>query len=187
MGAVLRFPAAGGSRRAPEIPPFAVDVQDLDAEGAARMLSVVREVMNRARQLVEYLDSHRGVARDAGVETVVIELSAVMEGGKLQDVEDALEEASRGKGKPQITIDGFKKLRRAERLVLEAEENLAHFAPEPRGLILAGRPGMGCSSCGALGQQSWFAQIPPSVLILSLIGAGALIAGMVLILSRDRR
>lgn len=188
MGAVLRFPtlgAGGASRQSTRLPAFAVDVQALDAEGAARLLGVSRDVMARARVLVEYLDGHRSEARKNGVETVVIELSAIMEGGRLQDIEAALEEASRGSGKPEVTLEGFGKLRRAERLVMEAEENMARF----RGpLAMISGPSMGCSSCGtgrSLG--SIIGEIPTSILILSIIGAGAIAAGVFILMTREKK
>jgi hypothetical protein len=188
VGAVLRFPtlAASGARKQTQLPAFAVDVQALDAEGAARLLGVVRDVMARVRVLVEYLDGHRQEARKNGAETIVIELSAIMEGGRLQDIEAALEEASRGSGRPEVTLEGFGKLRRAERLVMEAEEGMARF----RGpMSLVSSPAMGCSSCGMSGRSlgSFFDGIPTSVLILSIIGAGALAAGVFLYLTKESR
>lgn len=188
MGAVLRFPALGapGARRQTQLPAFAVDVQALDSEGAARLLGVVRDVMARARVLVEYLDGHRAEARKNGVETIVIELSAIMEGGRLQDIEAALEEASRGSGKPEVTLEGFGKLRRAERLIMEAEEGMARFRG-PMSMISG--PSMGCSSCGIGGRSlgSFFEGIPTSVLILSIIGAGALAAGVFILMTRGKK
>lgn len=193
MGAVLKFPTLGvsGARTQTRLPAFTVDVQGLDAEGAARLLTVVRDVMARARVLVEYLDGHRQEARKNGVETIVIELSAIMEGGALHDIESALEEAaSKGKGKPEITVEGFGKVRRAERLMLEAEENMARFRG-PLALIQgSSSPGMGCSSCGgrSLGSlASLFEGIPASILILSIIGAGALAAGVFILMTRGEK
>lgn len=189
MGAVLRFPtlAASGARKQTQLPAFAVDVQALDAEGAARLLAVARDVMARARVLVEYLDGHRPEARKNGVETVVIELSAIMEGGRLQDIEAALEEASRGSGKPEVTLEGFGKLRRAERLVMEAEENMARFRGS---LSMIAGSSMGCSSCGLGGGRSLgsiIGEIPTSILILSIIGAGALAAGVFILMTRGAK
>ena len=174
MGAVLRFPTLGvsGARPQTRLPAFTVDAQGLVAEGAARLLAVVRDVMNRARVLVEYLDGHRQEARKSGVETIVIELSA------------------KGSGKPEITLEGFGKLRRAERLMLEAEESMARFRG-PMALIQGpSSVGMGCSSCGgrSLGSLgSLLDGIPTSILILSIIGAGALAAGVFILMTRGEK
>lgn len=182
MGAVLRFPTAPGASR---LPASVVEVHSLDPQGAARLLGIVRQVMGRAQVLIEDLDGNRRQARMAGVETVIVELSAILEGGRLQDIESALEEASRGSGRPEISMDGFSKLRRAERLVQEADENMAHFRG---GMVPYGHAhGMGCSNCGGgLSLGNINVSVPLPTLLIGIVGMGALLAGLYLIMSRRK-
>jgi hypothetical protein len=156
-------------------------------------MDVTKEIIAKSKGLIEYVDHNRDEARMSGVETIGIELSSILEGGRLLDVQDALEDAAETGRRPEVTLDAFSKLRRAELLVSEADLVLARFLESPKTQVAMAGSGLaqhhhqaclhGCPSCGKsmLGAIS---DIPPSILILGIIGAGAIIALVVLALTR---
>lgn len=178
-GIVHDFPAPERvvERRTPR---YFSEVQTLDVEGARRMLGVTKDLILRATSLVDHVDRNRHEARLSGVETIAIELSAILEGGRLQSVEDALEEAVRTESHPAMTIEGFSKLRRAEFLIGEVDHSIERYVQTPvhemgRGFLPQYAPArMGTS----------LSEIPTSLLILGVIGAGAILAVIILALTR---
>lgn len=198
MGAVLRFPSqvrlgqhteiAPTDKKASKLPRFWSEMQSLDAEGASRLLDVTKDIIAKVQALVLYVDHNRQEARSSGVETIAIELSSILEGGKLIGVQDALEDAL-GKGsRPMITLDGFSKLRRAQLLISEADQAAAMFVENPA--ASRGNLGHGShSSCGLCGTSSGvglsaIGNIPVSMLVLGVIGAGAIFAVVIMALTK---
>ena len=191
--ALHTFPLAGRARDLSAAPPerravskvprYWSVVQSLDAQGAQGLLGVARSIVSRSHALVDYVDRERKEARKAGVETIAIELSAILEGGRMGDVEDALEEALSAGRTPEVTLEGFAKLRRAEHFLGEADRTISEWAESP---VLAGGAGSGpaCQACGSgMGRPLLgLAGIPAPLLILGVIGAGAILAVVILAL-----
>jgi hypothetical protein len=161
-------------------PRYFSEVQTLDVEGAQRMLGVTRDLIARATALVDHVDRNRHEARLSGVETIAIELSAILEGGKLESVQDALEEAVRNDVRPAITIEGFSKLRRAEFLVGEVDQSIERYVKTP--IHEMGRGYMPQYAPPRLGTS--LSEIPTSLLILGVIGAGAILAVVIIALTK---
>lgn len=108
----------------PEIPC----VENLDVYQTRETYKLVKSVVDRAKELVEFVDSNRAEAKQAGIESIAIELSGMLEGGRLGQVLDALQlAAARNRGEC-ITEEGLARLRRAEKLLAEANSNIVEFA-----------------------------------------------------------
>lgn len=107
-------------------PPQAFETFD---EGKAKdLLGVARTALDNAQAVFEFADANRQTARMAGIETIAVEIAALLQGERLERVLDALENSA-SKGKPvQLSGDGLGLLRRLERLGAEAGRNLALYA-----------------------------------------------------------
>jgi len=92
-----------------------------------RLLAVARKTWASTEVLIDLVDSNRDAARDAGVETIAIEISS--EKAKVIDVLNALEDAAKRGKSVELSNDGLAVLRRAEKLAAEAMSNLQRFAP----------------------------------------------------------
>lgn len=165
-------------------------MQELDPTAAQSLLGVTKEILYGAHMLLEYVDHNREEAQAAGVETIGIELSAILEGGKIEDIKDALEEAARTGERPQISLDGFAKLRRAERLVSDAEISLGRFTggqmpsgfPQRKAMASPKISAPVCAHCtshnhGSLGASSSF---PASTVVLGILGMGVALTLIIL-------
>jgi hypothetical protein len=153
--------------------PFAraaKDSQSMTLESSRRLLGVTKDIEEAGRLLIEYTDMNRADARLSGIETIAIEIGSILEGGKLRQVRDALEEALEKSETPSISTEAFSKMCRAERLVADAELNLARFT----GARPFGLSGMYARENHSVSGISW-AEIPASILLLSIIGAGAIL------------
>jgi hypothetical protein len=143
MGAVLKFPIQRSAQAPlPQTPPL----EPLDPEKTQRLLGVANDVVQGSRILVNFLDTHRSVARAAGIEALTVELSGIIDGRRIEPITDALDESAR-MGKPaEISAEGFYYLKRAEKLLAEAHEDLARFTGSqvPGGSIMSvSHPGLG--------------------------------------------
>lgn len=102
--------------------------ESFSQEHSTSLLGVCRNILERASNLLSYVDDRRDVARLSGVETIAVELSSIMEGGRMDRLLDALERSTLN-GKPaQISLEGLQTLRRSERLLAEAADSILRFA-----------------------------------------------------------
>jgi hypothetical protein len=185
MGQVLPFPGqkGGGDPAAAKAlalgfrpPP---DLQRFDERTAVDLMRLCRSVMDGEARLVEFVDSDRDLASAAGVETIAIELSAMLEAGAMDRVLDALEHAA-AKGRPvDLTLQGLGKLRRAEGLLSEAASRIRKHtgcAPDlgASGTIVGSRMGVSRPT-----------DAPDLILLIPLIGLGA-IAVLLILFGGDR-
>lgn len=109
----------------------------------------LRSIIQRGNVLFDWLDSERDKARSLGIEAVIVELLALVEGVRLRHIYDALEEAVQSKSGCEITEEGLAALHRAERLIADAERRIpASAAPAQKAMILSGR------SSGSLSETS---------------------------------
>lgn len=122
--AVHRFPLAGRPSSAP-VP--ATVFATFDADRTAELLSAARNSVATADMLLTFVHGNRHIARQAGVETIVIEIFAIMQGESFSGVIDAIEEAGNS-GKPiSLSRGGLDTLRRIESLIAEASMNMRKF------------------------------------------------------------
>ena len=139
MGAVLRFPVQSmgllrqghlGPPPAQAVYPIPPDVAEniapepiLDAIDQAKtrmLLGTAKYVIDGGRALIRFVDQNRQVARETGVETLAVELAAIIDSGRLDTVRDALEESALKGGGSRLSMDGLGYLKRAERVLAEA-------------------------------------------------------------------
>jgi len=127
MGAVLKFPAlAIKARPLPEL-------QKYDADASRSLFLVCQAVIERAKELVEFIDGNRALAKQAGIETIGIELSSILEGGGLERILDGLENAVVKELPSELTLEGLSRLRRTESLLAEANANISKNKTSWRG------------------------------------------------------
>lgn len=136
MGAVLRFPAQKKELIEKEAAPV---IEKLDLQNARTLHETVKHVLEGAQVMIEYVDSNRQSARKMGVESIAVELSSMVDSGKLGSVKDALHEALAGSKPAYITREGFSYLQRAEKLL---SEGIKAFAANGRAMF-SGSPSMG--------------------------------------------
>lgn len=101
--------------------------QDIDFNHSKKLLGVARHAMNAGYALIEFVDFNRDLARQTGVETIAIELSGMIDGGKLESVADTLHDATLAGQGTKLSEEGLGNLRRAERLLSDAAANLKRY------------------------------------------------------------
>jgi hypothetical protein len=121
----------------------------LEAGTCQDLMWTLRSIIQRGNVLFDWLDSERDKARSLGIEAIIVELLALVEGVRLRHIYDALEEAVESKSGCEITEEGLAALHRAERLIADAERRIpASAAPAKKAMILSGR------SSGSLSETS---------------------------------
>lgn len=128
MSAALhRFPKPGEGPKPPELaaPP---GVEMFDAERGTQLLTVARDSLGGADRLLDFVHQNRDLARHAGIETIAIELVAILQGDRFSRVIDALEETAKTGQGVALTPEGLAILRRVEALVAEAFSNIRKFS-----------------------------------------------------------
>lgn len=132
---VLKFPVSGGEERkpAPLRPPPVYET--FDRERTGELLGVARTTLSTTETLLDFVHNNRNIARQAGIETIAIEILAIMHGQSFLGVIDAIEEAGR-EGEPvNLTRGGLSTLRRIEALVAEASMNIRRFSDGDFGVL----------------------------------------------------
>lgn len=128
-GALHKFPSqegAGDKKPTPSLRP-AVVFESFDEAQAKSLLDVAQQRLAGAQTLLQFIDQNRDLARHAGVETIGIELVALMEGDRFSRVIDALEEAVESGETARISTDGLAIIKRIETLLAEASANIRRF------------------------------------------------------------
>jgi hypothetical protein len=170
MGAILKFPlpqkAVHGPVRLPPVSPL----ERLDPEKTRQLHDVSENIVHGARALVNFLDTHRSVARAAGIEALTVEISGIIDSRRLESITDALDESVRLGGSSDISADGFYYLKRTEKLLAEAHEDLTRFT----GSNVANRASFSANPI-ALGQAGPFgATIDYNTVILAALALVAI-------------
>lgn len=156
---------------------FGVDsspiIEAIDYVNSQKLLDTARHVLSGGRALIEFIDLNRDVARDVGIETIAVELSSMVDSGRLEAVKDTLEESLISENPSKVSMEGMTYLRRAERLLSEATRALNGSTSRltlPSYSLGFSRPSMGDS--GSL-----------NVVILGVVALGALTL-LAIVLSR---
>jgi hypothetical protein len=130
-GEVLRFPTMG-NRPSPTPPPApslrsAPSFETFDVAASKRLLELVQEELDKSEQLFELVDNRRADAKVAGIESIAIEICALIEGGRLQAVADTLSESIGENVDAHVTTTGMDRVRRVEKLLSEANMGLTRI------------------------------------------------------------
>jgi hypothetical protein len=96
-------------------------------------MASARNTISSAETLLDLIHSRREVARQSGIETIAIEILAIMQGQAFTGVIDAIEEAVQEEQPVSLTRMGLSTLRRIEALVAEASMNIRKFSDEELG------------------------------------------------------
>lgn len=111
----------------------------IEAGTSKDLMLTLRSVIERGNALFDWLDSERDRARSLGIESIIVELLALVEGVRLRHIYDALEDAVESNTGCEITEEGISALHRAERLVADAEKRIPESArPSRKGMVLSG-------------------------------------------------
>lgn len=168
------------SRILPPIPQEDFEAEDpalimdaIDYLNTKKLLGLSKYVMQGGRALIDFVDYNRTSARQAGVETIAVELSGIIDSGKIQSVYDSLHEAAFSGRDSKLSREGLTYLRRSERLLAEATSNLVRFSGISPGNLGLGR---GNFSLGA----SESAGFPTGLLIIGTIIAVIILLAILL-------
>lgn len=114
-------PVAPAPRPAPVFKKF-------EPDQAKELCLVVREVLRGCEALQAYVAANREVSRESGIESIMIEMTAIMEGPRMERVVDALEDAMLRGTSVSLTTTGLMRVRRLESLLAESSKNLSRFS-----------------------------------------------------------
>jgi hypothetical protein len=142
-----------------DFPPL----EKFHAENIRSLSGICRRVLDGAQTVISYVDENRDLAKARGVEALAAELSGIIEGGRLQELQDHLDYALAQNKGANLTLENMSRLNRAERLLSEGN----------RALTLSGGPIRVAHSPGLSGTSGLAqAQGGPdnTVLIIAIIG-----------------
>jgi len=123
--AILRFPSASERDKALQGKPSTFAT--FDADRTAELLNAAKDSVSTADLLLTFIHSNRSVARQAGIESIVIEIFAIMQGESFSGVIDAIGEAGEKGEALSLSYGGLSTLRRIETLIAEALMNMRKF------------------------------------------------------------
>lgn len=146
-GKGIRFPEP------PKPPPPSPPPEKVELVPVENLHQITQEVIDNARELIEFVDTNRAEAELAGIDTIAIELSGMIEGGGLHRVLDTLKEAVLKKRPVELRDEGPHWVRRAEGLVAEASSRISkHIGNVPAKL---GQPAEEKPAVASSGSLLW--------------------------------
>lgn len=183
---ILKFPSNKPTAEvcAPTTPIF-IQTESFDFESTLELYQLAVSLSKRSEEIIHFTDKNRSDARKAGIETLAIEISSIMEGSRFAQVLDTLEDAVYRHEPVDLTPAGLAKLHRLETIVSEADGVIVSNAME----WSAGRsrpvektfvPVLGQSANRSSDFSTW---IP--FLVIGMIGVVGVVA-VVAFVSRDR-
>lgn len=121
-----KFPGMGAAplpalEKAPILEPF-------DPPRTKDLYLAAHAALSGSESLLDFIDSSRDLARQAGIESIGIEILAILQGSRFSRVIDALQDAVQKNGPVQLTREGLQTFRRVESLLAEAGQNLKKFS-----------------------------------------------------------
>lgn len=132
-GEVLKFPRPEKNNSGQKERELAFNIREpqvlekFELGQGHNLLGVAQKVISGCKALLEFIQTNRDLSRQAGIETIAIQLQSSLENEGFERVLDALEEAA-SEGKPvQLSIEGLGRLRRMETLLAEASSNINRF------------------------------------------------------------
>lgn len=153
-------------------------METFQSERVRTLSEVCRRVLSGCDEILAYIDENRELASHVGVEALSAEMTGILEGRRLQDLQSALDYALAKNETAELTVENLSRLNRTERLLAEAHRRLAAVAgpllPDPEVQSLRG-----------LGQGTAGAPSGPSATMLLVVGAFLGGVLLMLLLSRD--
>lgn len=131
---IFKFPAPENLRPQPKtLPPLrqAPVFETFNPESGLELHTSTKKTCDGAMALVDFVRKNRDLARQAGVETLAIEITAVMAGEKFRQVLDALDDAVFNSLPLHITTEGMAVLRTVESLLAEASSAIKKHSETP--------------------------------------------------------
>lgn len=173
MGALHSFPPARPAAYPAELASPEPQKNAFGVHESRRLLSMAHVVYERAVEIIEWLDGDRERFEEAGVEGMAIELSSILEGNRLEGVLDELRNAARAKRPAEVSDDGLRTLRRAEKLVAEIRKALGIGMVSERRLglgFVGDRRALGAPrEGGSLGESPWLIAAVLGIAAIALI------------------
>jgi len=162
-----------------DFPPL----EKFHAENIRSLSGICRRVLEGAQTVIAYVDENRETAKARGVEALGAELTGIIEGGRLQELQDHLDYALAQNKSANLTLENLSRLNRAERLLSEGNRALSISAGQPihttHGPSMSGSSGIAQAQSGPDNTVLIIA-----VIGLSVIGIAASVLA-VLALTRD--
>src|SRR4029077_17216199 len=130
-GEVLRFPRPEKDNSPEKALAFDVRepavVEKFELEQVQNLLVVAQKVSSGCKALLEFIHVNRDLSKQAGIETIAVEVVAILEGDRFERLLDALEDGVVSSKPVHLSIEGLSKLRRMETLLAEASNNINRF------------------------------------------------------------
>jgi len=125
---ILKFPTS--EKEAPARPTLRaanLALESFDRSEGRRLFKVAQQIQARSEEIIDFIHTNRPLAVQAGIETIGIEMSGILNSGKMERIFDALDDAAEGRQPLQLTQEGLAALRRLEKLLAEASANISSF------------------------------------------------------------
>lgn len=162
------------------LPPEAPPLEKFHAENIRNLSGICRRVLDEAQVVISYVDENRDLAKAQGVEALTAELSGIIEGGRLQALQDHLDYALAQNKGADLTLENLSRLNRAERLLSESNRALTLSVGRPARMQGATLSGGGMAQAGS-GMDT---VLVVAIIGLSVVGIAASVLA-VLALTRD--
>jgi hypothetical protein len=152
-------------------------METFQSERVRTLSGVCQRVLAGCDEVLAFIDENRELASQVGVEALSAEMTGILEGRRLQDLQSALDYSLARNETAELTVENLSRLNRTERLLAEAHRRLAAVAgpllPEPEVQALRG-----------LGQAG--ASTPTGPSSTTLLVVGAFLGGVLLMLLLGR-
>lgn len=121
-----KFPGMGAA----PLPPLekAITFEPFDPLRTKDLYLAAHAALTGSESLLDFIDTSRDLARQAGIESIGIEILAIMQGSRFSRVIDALSDSVQKNGPVSLSREGLGTLRRVEALIAEAGQNLKRFS-----------------------------------------------------------
>jgi len=123
------FPTLEGGRQLPANPRPVQEVETFEPAKVKQLSIIVQHIILGSQAMVDFLQYDRELAREAGVESLCVEISGILEGDKFDRVVDTVEEAVQKNTAVTLSREGLARVRRIESLLAEAQNNISRFTP----------------------------------------------------------
>jgi hypothetical protein len=136
-GEVLRFPAPEKDRRCPPL-RLLPEFETFGSDKTQELLAIAQQNAEDAKTLLQFIHSYRDLAHNSGVETIGIEIIAVIEGERFARALDELEDAVKHSRPSKLTHESLELFRRVELLLAESSANIRRFTESD--FLISGTP-----------------------------------------------
>lgn len=159
-------------------------LETFDPPRARELLGVAQHVVSGGRAFIEFVDLERSISRQAGIETIGIEVSSILADDRIKRMVDALEESAKEGRSADISLEGLSEMRRLERLLAEASSSINSFTGGGHRLEAIRKqhePGLGGMGDAGLPTSAGRSEPSETLLLASVIGFGVATVALVLV------